>query len=77
MDKFVMDDAVADRDAKLAKIVAMGTATVEEASRALEGNGGDVDRAIAQLDPESTLKKPSRFCQPAGDDDGTNAGIGR
>jgi len=44
-----MNDTVADRDAEIAMIMAMGRATVKEASQALDENDGDVDLAMAQL----------------------------
>jgi len=44
-----MNDTIADRDAEIAMIMSMGSATAEEASRALEENDGDVDCAMAQL----------------------------
>lgn len=45
------DDIVADtcRDAEIAMIMGMGSATAEEAARALDENNGNVDRALAQL----------------------------
>ena len=44
-----MNDTVADIDGNIALIMAMGSATADEAARALNENGGNVDRAMAQL----------------------------
>jgi len=45
-----MDCAIADRDAEIAMIMAMGSATAKEASKALvDENDGTVDRAMACL----------------------------
>jgi len=75
-----MNDTIADRDAEIALIMAMGSATVEEASKALDENDGNVDRAMAQLydtkpaqhRTNSTTAKPSYIQRH---EDSSNNGI--
>jgi len=61
-----MNDTTADRDAEIAMLMAMGSATVEEASQALNENDGNVDRAMEQLyDVKLQYKTSSSNAQPS------------
>ena len=49
MNDATMEEAITDQDTKIAMIVAMSGATKEEATRALDENGGNVNQAVAQV----------------------------
>jgi hypothetical protein len=53
MKKTTLKETEATYEDKLAMIMAVGDATIEEASRALEECGGDIDRALALVFDEA------------------------
>jgi len=61
-----MNDTIADRDAEIALIMAMGSASAKEASKALDENDGNVDRAMEQLyNVKLQYKTSSSNAQPS------------
>ena len=64
-----MDNAAADRETKIAMIVAMSGATMEEASQALDENGANVEQTVAQLTGD---KKEAVAIQDSDDGKGTS-----
>jgi hypothetical protein len=64
-----MNDSIADRDGKLAMLMAMTGTSVEEAACALDESGSDVDQAMIRLNSNElsgggdTTKYPTKMIQ--------------
>ena len=81
MNDATMSDAAGDQDNKIAIVVAISGTTKEEATRALNENGGNVEEAVSQIDGKKqahkknaelavkSMKRSSRLRQPDDADD--------